>query len=322
MLRVTSLVLLALASGAKAAPATFSGSKIEHAENPVSSPTMSLATLDDTLEIAGDDRAAIENGSRLFVDVRIDGTGPYRFLVDSGADRSVVGRGVANRLGLPLGSTATLQGMAGSATVQLVQVGRLAVGSSVITDLAMPALPEQFIGGQGLIGIDALAEQRLMMDFEKRIITVQDSRTKAPTLEGDIVVTARRERGQLILTQVEVRGQPIFAVIDTGSDLTIGNMALKKLIFGNRDPATTPVDVMSVTGQQLVANLVVLPELRIGGMTLSNVQVAFVDAAPFGLFGLLRQPALLLGTDVLQSFKRLSLDFRRRKVRFSLRNRG
>jgi hypothetical protein len=38
--------------------------------------------------------------------------------------------------------------------------------------------------------------------------------------------------------------------------------------------------------------------------------VAFSDAPPFDLFGLSEQPALLLGTDVLKSFKRLSLDFR------------
>lgn len=285
-------------------------------------PTIPLATLDDTLEISGDDLAASEKGSRLFIEVQIDGRGPYRFLVDSGADRSVVGLGVADQLHLPPGSTAKLQGMAGSSMVQLVLVDRMNVGTSVITDLAMPALPERYLGAQGLIGIDALTDQRLMMDFEQKTITVQDSRTQAPTLDGDIVVTARRERGQLILTQVVIGGRGIFAVIDTGSDLTIGNMTLKKRIFGSREPPSTPVKVMSVTGQQLVANLVTLPELRIGGMTLSNVQVAFVDAAPFALFGLSRQPALLLGTDVLQSFKRLSLDFRRRKVRFSLRRKG
>ena len=77
--------------------------------------------------------------------------------------------------------------------------------------------------------------------------------------------------------------------------------------------------LISVTGQTLVADLMAVPELRVGGVTAMNVQVAFVDAPPFALFGLSRQPALLLGTDLLQAFRRVSLDFRRRKVRFSLR---
>ena len=54
-------------------------------------------------------------------------------------------------------------------------------------------------------------------------------------------------------------------------------------------------------------------------MTLFNVPMAFVDAPPFALFGLARDPAIMLGTDVLQSFRRVSLDFRNRKVRFVLR---
>ena len=41
---------------------------------------------------------------------------------------------------------------------------------------------------------------------------------------------------------------------------------------------------------------------------------------PFKLFGLWREPSLLLGTDILENFRRVSLDFRARKVRFQLRS--
>jgi hypothetical protein len=37
------------------------------------------------------------------------------------------------------------------------------------------------------------------------------------------------------------------------------------------------------------------------------------------LFGLEHEPAILLGSDILSSFRKVSLDFRRRKVRFTLR---
>jgi hypothetical protein len=47
--------------------------------------------------------------------------------------------------------------------------------------------------------------------------------------------------------------------------------------------------------------------------------MAFADLPPFKMFGLSDQPALLLGTDLLESFRRISLDFRARKVRFQLR---
>ena len=47
--------------------------------------------------------------------------------------------------------------------------------------------------------------------------------------------------------------------------------------------------------------------------------MAFADVPPFKLFGIADGPALLLGTDILETFRRISLDFRSRKVRFQLR---
>jgi hypothetical protein len=54
-------------------------------------------------------------------------------------------------------------------------------------------------------------------------------------------------------------------------------------------------------------------------VTLRDVPMAFQDVPPFKMFGLANQPALLLGTYLLDTFSRISLDFRARKVRFQLR---
>jgi hypothetical protein len=63
----------------------------------------------------------------------------------------------------------------------------------------------------------------------------------------------------------------------------------------------------------------VIGELRLGSVILRNVPMAFADVPPFEVFGLADKPALLLGTDLLETFRRVSLDFRARKVRFQLR---
>ena len=47
--------------------------------------------------------------------------------------------------------------------------------------------------------------------------------------------------------------------------------------------------------------------------------MAFADVPPFKMFGLSDEPALLLGTDILDTFRAISLDFRARRVRFQLR---
>lgn len=284
------------------------------------SPTIPTATVDDSLEITGDEIDAEQKRSRLFIDVRINEQGPFRFLVDSGADRSVIGAGLADALALPAGDAVRVQSMAGSATVRTVTIDRLLLGKSEVGPIRAPALAERDIGARGLIGIDALADQRLLLDFDARTITVQDSRAAPVNEAGEIVVTARLKKGQLIITQAGVGDQRISAVIDTGAEVTVGNMALRRKLFGTkprRDAYT--VQLVSVTGQTLEAEAVLLPRIRIGGLYLDNVVVAFADAPPFGLFGLETQPALFLGSDLLKAFRRVSLDFRNRKVRFSLR---
>ena len=63
------------------------------------------------------------------------------------------------------------------------------------------------------------------------------------------------------LTEVAVAGTRVFAVIDTGSEVTIGNLALARRIFRHRRaPKPDPVTLVSVTGQTTVANLATLPE--------------------------------------------------------------
>src|SRR5690242_14645936 len=261
-------------------------------------PPLPPAYIDPTLAIGGNDVKAREVETRLSVDVRVNGRGPYKFIVDSGADTSVVGLRIAHDLELPLGSPTILNGMTEREIVDRVKVAQLTLGPTTVRDLELPALRETDVGGDGMVGIDALTQQRLMMDFEKRLIKVEDARIPARVLPNEIVVIARRYRGQLILTHVTAAGVPLDAVIDTGSEITIGNMALRdKLIRGNRDKFVT-IAVTGVTGVTRNLQLAKIGELQLGSVVLSNVPMAFADVPPFKMFGLEDEPALLLGTDL------------------------
>jgi len=328
LLTSRSILILALAL-------TFSASAVDsagavHAPKipkprpvpPTEMPPLPPAVIDDALAIGGEDINARKVSTRMTVEVLVNGRGPYRFLVDSGADTSVVGLRIARDLQLPVGAPIILHGMTASAEVPTVLVDGLSLGQSTIRDLRLPALREQDLGGEGLIGIDALVQQRLMMDFEKRVIKAEDAREPAKLVRGEIVVKARRQRGQLILTQVKVAGLPIEAVVDTGTEISIGNLALRdKLIRGKRNKFET-VAAIGVTGVTIDLQLARIRELKLGSVTLHDVPIAFADVPPFTVFGLSKEPALLLGTDLLETFRRVSLDFHARKVRFQLRKCG
>ena len=280
------------------------------------------AVIDDTLAIGGDDIDARKIRTRMTVAVQVNGQGPYRFVVDSGADTSVVGQRIARTLQLPAGTPVMLNAMTESSRVDRVLVDELQLGESTIKGLELPALHERDLGGEGMIGIDALVEQRLMMDFETRVIKVEDARQPAPRMDGEIVVVARRRRGQLILTQVTANRKPIEAVIDTGSEITIGNLALRDQLIRRYPDKFMTIGVTGVTGVTVDLQLARVAELRVGSILLRDVPIAFAEVPPFAVFGLSEKPALLLGTDILETFRRISLDFRARKVRFQLKRCG
>lgn len=288
-------------------------------DTPPDVPPLPPAQYDGTLSIGGEDVEARKLQTRLSVKVHVNGSGPYDFVVDSGADTSVVGLKIARNLALPMGSPIIVNAMTARHIVDRVKVSELSVGGSKFRDLELPALKELDVGGDGLIGIDALVQQRLMMDFDQKTIKVEDSRVTYKPLPGEIVVTARRQRGQLILTKVKAAGVPLDAVIDTGSEVTIGNTKLRdKLIRGNRNKFWD-VEATGVTGVTIKMKMAVVGELQLGPVTLRNVPMAFADVPPFDLFGLSDAPALLLGTDMLENFRRISLDFGARKIRFQLK---
>jgi predicted aspartyl protease len=288
---------------------------------PPPTPFISTATIDETLEVTGETLAAKQIRERTTVGIMVNGQGPFRFLVDSGADRTVIGAALATKLALPAEDTVILHSMAGTSQVGTVRISELGLGTSRLHDIMAPALPEQFLGAEGVLGIDALAEQRIEFDYDKKTVTVQDTRKPMQGGADEIIVTARLRKGQLILTQVTADRVSLFAIIDSGSDITVANTALRDRIFRRwKNVKTTPVTLMSVTGASFTADVAIIREIHVGGLTLRDVPVAFADPPPFALFGLSKQPALLLGTDVLQVFSRVSLDFHARKVRFRLRN--
>jgi Aspartyl protease len=277
------------------------------------------AVFDETLEIGGSEIDARKLNTRMTVAVGINGHGPYRFVVDSGADTSLVGWRAARALKLPPGTPVWLNSMTETSQVDRVLVSELRVGPTTVRDLELPALHDRDIGADGMIGLDALVEQRLMMDFEKRLITVDDAHRPAPRFDGEIVVSARLQRGQLILTQVRANRHKLDAVVDTGSEITVGNLALRDLLISRRRDLFTKIEMTGVTGAKVMLDLAIVRELELGSIVLRDVPIAFAELPPFAVFGLADKPALLLGTDLMENFRKVSLDFYARKVRFQLK---
>jgi predicted aspartyl protease len=260
---------------------------------------------------------------RMTVDVMVDGQGPFKFAVDTGSDRTVISAGLAQRLKLPAGRHVTLHGMAGVDRVSTATARTLTVGGRTIRGVEMPVLSAQGIGAAGLLGIDALAGQSVEMDFKRGRMSVRaNRRTINPDGDEEIVVTARRRFGQLVLANASVDGKKVYAIIDSGAQTSVGNFPLRKKLAGAGRYVGQPTELVSVTGRTIPAELALSPRMRMGGITFENVTIAYSQAHPFAKFGLQDRPAILVGTDILRLFKRVTVDFDRKEVRFVVGNSG
>ena len=310
LLLAASLVLPVAQAGAQSGEAAVPEGRI---------PVINPARIDEALEIGGEEIEAKKLRSRMTVEVEVNGKGPFKFVVDSGADTSVIGRRLADRLDLDYTSPVMLHAMTESKVVDRVDIDELRLGPTTTTDLELPVLEEGDIGGDGMIGLDALVEQRLMMDFEDRVITVDDATSRERFTGGTIVVTARLQRGQLILTEVEAGGHAVDAVVDTGTEVSIGNSALREKLKARSPGLMKTVTIYGVTGKPQELEFAILPRLKVGPILLQKVPIAFADVPPFAVFGIDEEPSLLLGTDLMEQFRRVSLDFKERRVRFQLK---
>jgi predicted aspartyl protease len=255
---------------------------------------------------------------RMTVEISIDGKGPYDFLIDTGAERTVISKELARELALPEGSRARILSMSGSADVSTAIVPKLKLSRTTIDRIHAPALREANIGARGMLGIDTLQSQRVTFDFERRKMIVAPSRSAELDRDpGEIVVKARTRLGRLVLVDARLDGEKLTVVLDTGSEVTVGNQALRsKLARKGKLAPTVPIELVSVLGASIPADYTRVKRIRLGGVALQEMPVAFAEVHPFKQLNLSDRPALLLGMDALRVFDRVSVDFADRKVRF------
>ena len=257
-----------------------------------------------------------ERNKRLTVPVLIEGAGPFDFLIDTGSQATAGTHEINTSLGLnPLG-TATLVGMASMRDVDIVEVETLQVGQHEVFDLVAPVLNKTHLGADGIIGLDSLQDFRVLLDFREETIAVQDvTKIKNYRKGFEIVVRARPQLGQLLITDAVVEGVRATVIIDTGAQASLANTALQERLRAKRSQEVTTTDV---NGVSITGDLSYVRTLNIQGLSLRNVPLAFADAPAFEALGLKDKPVLSLGMQHLKLFDRVAIDFSKQRILFDV----
>ena len=261
---------------------------------------------------------------RMTVPVMLAGSGPYRFLVDTGADRTAVSRDVAERLRFARQAPVMLHSVSGATAVETATIPLLELDRKRVRAIDAALLDRSHMGADGILGVDSLASQRVMFDFDKNMMSVVPS--SSPDFRGEpgtIVVVGKKRHGRLLFTQASVNGRRVVVVIDTGSAVSLGNAALRRQLQGTRQPSEKDqVELLSVTGGKIMGSYTFVNELELGGVTLNDLAIIFTEAHTFKQLDLENKPALLLGMNAIRAFKKVSIDFANRKFRVMLPERS
>lgn len=260
---------------------------------------------------------------RMAVPVMIEGKGPFSFLVDTGAERTVIAEELARRLGLAKGARLRLATIGSTAIVPSFQIASLEMTNLRLLPFDAPAFAGRHIGAPGLIGVDMLEKRRVLIDFRNETMQILETRYRArPIIHSPdaIIVTARNSAGRLILSDARIGGRRIDVIVDTGAQTSVGNLALQQLIVKRRQNRLPliPTVLNAVSGEEVAAMRTVIKTIEINGLNVNDLAISFADSQAFRALGLNDRPALLLGMDGLAVFDRIEIDFPNKRVVFDL----
>ncbi len=261
---------------------------------------------------------SMSDTDRMLAQVTIGAAGPYPFIIDTAAERSVISRELARELGLASAGRARMLSMTSSREAGLVTAPDLSFARGQARTLDLFALSGEHMGASGVLGIDALRGQRVVLDFEAGEMRVGPAPRNAERFgPNDIVVRAQRRYGQLVLIDSTAEGREVDVIIDSGLQVSIGNEALRRLLIARRG-GLEQIELTSITGERFSADYTRVDNLRLGGVAITGLPVAFANTYFFSRLRLTRRPALLLGMDALRMFRRVVVDFPNRRAHFVL----
>jgi hypothetical protein len=279
-------------------------------QGPSSGPSRSLSPEDLLFACP----TTLDHIGRVVAAVRIDGKGPFRFIVDTGANHSTISPRLAATLGLKPSARRLIDvtGVTGTAEVDSVFIAKMRAGDLVIANSRFPVIwAPVMAGAEGILGAAGLRRDRLLVNFRHDEVIIMRSRSEALPW-GFTRMWATRLHGDLLSVPGRVGAVRVRAIIDTGSQRTLGNLALYRQLFAEEQGKGKylTADVYGATRQVGIGKLQLAPPIDLGAIKVNGVGLVFGNFHIFRAWGLTRRPTIILGMDVLGTVKAIVIDFR------------
>lgn len=252
---------------------------------------------------------------RIVAPVVINGRGPFNLLVDTGANSTTFSTKLADELGIDYRNSRSIivNGVTGRAMAPVALVEHLQAGALILRDQEVPIVdPHVMANADGILGIAALTDKQLVVDFRRNRVSLGNSRRLPGYL---MTIKARRLPAGLLVAPALVGSVRTVAIIDTGAQRTLGNRALQAALKGLRRTSVI-VPVQGVTPHIAEGIQTRIESITLGQVLVNNSRVTFGDFHVFDIWDLNDKPALILGMDVIGRVDVFVIDFRRQEIGF------
>ena len=251
-------------------------------------------------------------GNRPVVDVMINGKGPYKFIVDTGAGGTIMAQSLADELKLQSLSEVRVGSPIGgqSQPGKLVKVDELEMGQAKVTGFQCVAMDLQQLltapdSPRGILSAALFTGYLLTLDYPQARIIVRAGELPSANA-NDVFEYDPTQR--LPSIKISVAGTTIEAHVDSGSPRGI---VLPKKYAQQLPLAAKPVE--SGRGRTVDAEFAIFSaklngSVKLGRYTLDNPDIFFSEAAPVGN----------IGYDILRRFA-LTFDRKNHRIQFEER---
>src|ERR1700686_486974 len=261
---------------------------------------------------------------RIWAPVMINGHGPFRLVLDTGASHSAVTSLVALALGIPTNQSppVILRGVTGFATVPTIHVETLTVGDLAVDSPILPIVPDALGGAQGILGGEGLVGKRVFIDFRHDKIVITYSRNERSTRDF-VDVPFHAIRNTLVVVNAVINDVRVKAIIDTGGQTTIANLALRDALARRTAQFRgKPDQIIGATKDVQSGEFLPMPAIEFGSIQIRDSGVTFADMYIFKQWKLLNEPAILIGMDALGLLDTLVIDYRRHELQMRMPRAG
>jgi predicted aspartyl protease len=253
---------------------------------------------------------------------RVNGKGPFPFVVDTGAQASTLTDRLVRATGLPLAAdVARVQGASGVADFKKYRVGRMGNALFELRDASLLSLGDDVTATYGIIGMDKFVGGRLEFDIEHGRLSYGPSGFGAA---GFSAVKGTVGGNSFLTVPMTVGGIAVKAVVDSGAARSVGNLALfRALGLTPEDPRVTAgKPVRGATEHRPSAWRSTPESVALAGLMLRPQEMRFADVSVFKALSLADEPAVILGADYLTQPGAFAVDYPRAELQLRPRAGG